>query len=97
MKKIVYKYLTENNIISNTAGDYATNSIKICNDKEIILSGNRLGLIELADYIVNIALSDVEEYHIHLDETNFFDSTNLELVILKQKEVDHIQKESSER
>jgi hypothetical protein len=86
MENLVYNYLIENNMLPDKVGKCATNSLNICNNKDIVLSGNCLGLIELADYILNVALSNVDNYHVHLDETNFFDDTKLELVILKQKE-----------
>lgn len=89
MKKLVFEYLVEKNLIKDMEGGHAKNSIKVCNNNEVVLSGNRLGLIELADYILNVALSDLEGYHIHLDESNFFDETNLELIILKQDDITH--------
>jgi len=85
IKNLICDYLIKEKLI-NIDNSHAENFIEIYNEREVVISGNRLGLIELADYIVSVALSDVDKYHLHLDETNFFNSTNLELVILSQNE-----------
>lgn len=61
----------------------AINQLRISPQNEVILSGNKHGLIMLADYIVNIALSDVSGTHLHLDAENFFDDANCDLIISK--------------
>ena len=48
-------------------------------DGTLLLSGNQAGIIQLADFILHIALSDGT--HIHLDEGNFFDASNCECII----------------
>ena len=80
MEQKIYNYLKEKGIFVAEEGAIATNSIKLVED-EVVLSGNRFGLIMLADYIVNVALSNVNGYHIHLDQNNFFDDGDKQLII----------------
>ena len=79
MEQRIYNHLREMGILALEEGAVAINLIKIIGD-EVVLSGNRLGLIMLADYIINIALSD-DGSHIHLDQNNFFDDGEQELII----------------
>ena len=87
---IVSDYLTEKGVISDETDKFATNTIKLLSEREILIAGNRIGLIVLADYIVRVALADFSGWHFHLDESNFFDDTNLELIIrLDKDDPDH--------
>ena len=79
MQQLIYEYLHKSDLLQTSNNDLANNSIKVTND-EVVLTGNKLGLIILADYIVNIALSDIGS-HIHLDLDNFFDIADSQLVI----------------
>ena len=79
MEQIICNYLKENGILALKGEDIAINSIKSIGD-EVVLSGNKLGLIMLADYITSIALS-VNGSHIHLDQNNFFDDGEKQLII----------------
>jgi hypothetical protein len=79
MNQRIYNYLKEKGILVSQEGDIATNTIKVIED-EVVLSGNKLGLIMLADYMINIALSD-NGSHIHLDQDNFFDDGDKQLII----------------
>lgn len=79
MKNLIYNYLLKEGLLQTNESDLALNCIKKTTD-EVILSGNKLGLIILADYIVSVALEN-KSYHIHLDELNFFDNSNTQLII----------------
>lgn len=83
MKQIIYNHLKEKNILSMSDTDIAINSITLQGGKEVVISGNKRGLILLADYLVEIALSENGNEHIHLDKENFFDDANIELIIEK--------------
>ena len=83
MEKIVYNYLEERNMLSKLSNDASKTSLKITDDA-VILNGNRIDLIILADYIVSIALNGVRGSHIHLDQldgTGFFDEAEKDLII----------------
>ena len=79
MQQLIYEYLRKSGLFRTDSNDLANNSIKVTKD-EVVLTGNKLGLIMLADYIVNIALSDAGS-HIHLDLDNFFDIADSQLII----------------
>ena len=64
-KNIIMNYLKEKNYNINTD----SRGITITNDNnEIVITGNQLDLIELADYIVSVALSENKNDHLHLDD-----------------------------
>lgn len=84
MEESLYFYLKSNNLITEGIYDIAVNYLKV-NDNQIILSGNRMGLISLAEHLVLVALRDVR-YHTHLDVYNFFEDDGLELIIEHVKE-----------
>lgn len=79
MNQLIRDFLNRQNILCFKEGDIATNDLKNT-DGEVVLSGNKLGLIMLADYILNIALSE-NGAHIHLDKDNFFDNSDQQLII----------------
>ena len=80
IKHIAQKLLQENNDLNfERDSSIAINKLKNSDD-EIVLSGNKLGLIMIADYILSVAMSD-DKCHIHLDENNFFDIADKQLVI----------------
>lgn len=82
MEELIYKYLGSAGYIKESAEEIAINKINLQN-KEVIISGNKLGLIMLADYLVEIALSDKDYTHVHLDIDNFFDESNVDLIVSK--------------
>ncbi len=84
MKELIYNYLKTAGYLNESDFDTAYNEIEV-QDKSVILKGNKLGLILMADYILEIALSVEDFTHIHLDNDNFFDKSNSELVIAKSK------------
>ena len=55
-------------------------------DNEVVIKGNKEDLLELANYITDIANSDSDNDHIHLDDLTIFDkNSNIkELIIEKQ-------------
>ena len=79
MEQIIFNHLKDIGILNVKDGDTAINTIKII-ENEVILSGNKFGLIMLADYITNIALSSFNS-HVHLDQYNFFDDGEKQLII----------------
>ena len=83
MKELVFELLMEKEMIDIEADSTAKNQISI-SDSEVIISGNRRGLILLADYFVQIALSNTPHKHVHLDIDNFFDAATCELIIAKE-------------
>lgn len=81
----MYKLIEElvnNNIINGE--EIAFNEVKVSNN-EVMIYGNRMGLILLADELLKIALEDKPNAHIHLDESNFFDKNTHELIISKNE------------
>jgi len=80
MEQIIFNYLEEKGEIESIKNDCGEISLKI-SDNDIVIAGNRLELIMLADYILNVALADFDGWHIHLDESSFFDKADKELII----------------
>ncbi|MCL2400901.1 MAG: hypothetical protein FWC91_14315 [Defluviitaleaceae bacterium] len=83
MEELVYELLKEKNFIKDE-DIIAYNEVKVEAD-EVIIKGNKLGLIQLADYLVQIAISDRDKQHVHLDGDNYFDKSNCEMIIVKEK------------
>lgn len=53
-------------------------------DKEIVIAGNKEGLISLARHLLTLAQDEVkEEMHIHLDEYNSLEENSIDLIIQK--------------
>jgi len=80
MNRIIFEHLGEKGIIKSFENDYGSIELKT-SDSEIVIEGNRLELIALADDILSVALSDSDGSHIHLDELFFFTKTDRELII----------------
>ena len=71
MKVDLFKILKDNNYEIENSN---SNGLNISfNDNEVAIKGDKTYLIELANYIVNIALSDNEKDHIHIDELTLID------------------------
>ena len=71
MKVDLFKILKENNYEIENSN---SNGLNISfNDNEVAIKGDKTYLIELANYIVDIALSDNEKDHIHIDELTLID------------------------
>ena len=65
------------------------NGIKISLDNnELIIKGNKLDLMELANYINDLAKSDLIIDHIHLDELTLIDNNSSIKNIIIEKEGD---------
>ena len=59
---------------------------QITDNKEIILSANKEGLISLANLLLNLAQDSVPiNYHLHFDEYNSLEEMSKELIIQKIK------------
>lgn len=59
---------------------------KIKNNKEIIISANKEGLLSLANHLLNLAQDSVPlDYHLHFDEYNSLENSSKELIIQKIK------------
>lgn len=82
-KNIIIKYLKENNY--NIKPENSKGIIINNNKKEILIKGSKLDLIELADYIISVALSKKENDHIHIDNLTLINENSeiKELIIEK--------------
>ena len=82
-KRILLDYIKKN----NNDVDSSINGIMISkNDSEVLIKGSKADLIEFADYIIGVALSDNEKDHIHLDDLTIINdnSSIKELIIEKE-------------
>jgi hypothetical protein len=82
MEELVFDFLKEKNMIRDEEV-IAYNEVNI-DGSEVIIKGNKLGLIQLADYLVQIAISNMDKTHIHLDSENYFDKANCAMIISKE-------------
>ena len=73
-KNIISKYLKENNFNLELSD---SNGLKLdfFND-EITIKWSKLDLIEFADYLLDVAMSQNEKDHIHLDELILIDQNS---------------------
>ena len=81
-KNIINNYLQDNgyNLSSKDSSD-----IKVSiNNNEVTITGSKNNLIELADYIVSLALSNNEKDHIHIDDLTLLSSDSVELIVEKE-------------
>jgi hypothetical protein len=83
MEELVLELLKTKGLVDEKDDLIANNEIEIYGS-EVIIKGNKMGLILLADYLVQIAISESPKQHIHLDLNNFFDAANCELIITKE-------------
>ncbi|NLW89002.1 MAG: hypothetical protein GXY43_04665 [Clostridiaceae bacterium] len=83
MEEIVLKQLKNMGLLGEKDDWVAKNEIEV-NANEVIIKGNKIGLIMLADYLAHIAIHYNSGQHIHLDYDNFFDKANCELIIEKE-------------
>ena len=84
MNKMIMDYIKDRKCdLSSSESD----GIEISNnDNEIVIKGSKLDLIDLAEYILDVALSDKDIDHIHLDELSLIDDNSdiKNLIIEKQ-------------
>ena len=82
IKKDILKKLIEDNYSND---NYEGINISMINN-ELLIKGNKSDLLELANYIVDVALSDNNNDHIHLDKNTLMsnDSNINELIIEKE-------------
>ena len=81
---MIQEYLKNNNYdLTSSKPD----GIKIIlNDEELLIKGSKLDLIELADYIVSIAISKEKPNHIHLDELSLINNKSQVKQLIIEKE-----------
>ena len=81
-KNIIEKYIKDNNIIiDNKSNGLEVNYIS----NELNIKGSQSDLLELADYIISLALSDNNEEHIHLDDlTLISDDSEIKEIIIEK-------------
>ena len=82
MRELVFELLKEKSFIKDE-DVIAYNEVNI-EASEVVVKGNKLGLIQLADYLVQIAISDTDNQHVHLSGDNYFDKANGEMIIVKE-------------
>lgn len=83
-KQIIEKYLKETKEI-NIENNKSQGIIIHIENEELVIKGNKLDLIELADYIISVALSEEEISHIHLDELTIINnSSNIKSMIIEK-------------
>ena len=82
MEELVFDFLKERNLIQDNEMN-AYNEV-CAKSNAVVIKGNKFGLIQLADYLVQIAISDMDKHHIHLNNDNYFDKANCELIIVKE-------------
>jgi len=78
MKNLIYDFVTSSNLLDLSSNEDATIELKVAS--EIVIKGNRAGLVRLADCILNVAMADFAGWHIHLDE-QLFDDFDKELIV----------------
>ena len=77
-------YLKSTGQLSDDLPLIAYRAVELCNDNTVVISGSKLGLLSIAEIIVKVALSNNNYDHLHLDDTNYFDKANIEIVIEKK-------------
>ena len=83
MKKILFDYLKEEkyNLASSKSNGISLN----INHGELLIKGSKIDLIELANYILNVAISKEENDHLHLDDMTLLnDSSMIKNLIIKK-------------
>ena len=57
------------------------------NNNEIIIKGDKNSLLELADYIISVSLSNTSNDHVHLDELTIInEKSNIKNLIIEKIE-----------
>jgi hypothetical protein len=84
MDNIILNYLKDNNY---DVGNNDSNGINIELQKdEVLIKGSKQDLIELSNYILNIALSSNDKDHIHLDDLTVVNESSKVKSIIIEKE-----------
>jgi len=78
MQRLIWEHLEKCGII-DVVNDRMINTIEM-SDEGILLTGSKLGYVEMVDYIISVALSNPGE-HIHLDGYGFFENDDMEMII----------------
>lgn len=81
---IILRYLKEKNF-DLSSSDLPGITISLDNN-ELVIKGSKLDLIELANYIVNLALSNNNRDHIHIDDLTLIDKDSKINSLIIEKE-----------
>ena len=80
-KNMIRKYLDSNNIDLGNSNGISINSY----ENELVIKGSKLDLIELADYIVSVAVSDNNSDHIHIDNLSLLNNeSNIKDLVIEK-------------
>ena len=85
MKKIKLDYLEKQGIELDK--NSSSGIVVIVTENEMLIKGSKTDLIDLADYITNVAISDCNNDHLHLDDLTIVSKESMikNLVIEKSK------------
>ena len=79
---VIFNYLKDRGY--KLDDDYSLLDIS-SNKDEVVISGSQIDLIELADYIVSVALSDNSTDHLHLDDLTLINkNSNIKNLIIEK-------------
>ena len=83
MNELLLNYLEDKNI--TISKECSGIQIESQND-EIVISGKQIDLLELASYLISIALSNQDQDHIHLDDLSLIsEGSQIRSLILEKK------------
>ena len=77
------------NSVKESNIDLSNNSLGLkisLDNNELLIKGSKLDLIELADYINSVALSEKEKDHLHIDDLTLIDSNSSIKNLIIEKE-----------
>ena len=79
---VIFNYLKDRGY--KLDDDYSLLDIS-SNKDEVVIKGSQIDLIELADYIVSVALSDNDTDHLHLDDLTLINkNSNIKNLIIEK-------------
>ncbi len=84
MKNMVLEYLKEKNYQLDSSNSFGIKLSLL--DDELLIKGSQIDLIELADYILDLALSENEKDHLHLDELTLINNDSIIKNVIIEKE-----------
>ena len=75
IKQIVEEILKQNNI--HISADNNPDGLRIKLDREdLVIKGSSNDLLELANYLINMALSNIKGNHLHIDDLTLLSSSS---------------------
>ena len=84
-KNVIKNYLKENSYDLNDKNSVGIIITK--NKNEIVIKGSRIDLVELADYILDVALSESNNDHIHIDDLTLINkNSNIKNLIIEKSQ-----------